>query len=666
LAGAALCRWIVLGAVAVVVLHASPAAAEQPFRLDSQIEDRVGALEGDEDRVQDAIDDLRAEDGIQLWLAYVGSFSGVGAEEWAAQAAEQSDLGLSDVLLAVATEDRAYAYSVDDGFPLADDELARIASEEVEPELADDDWAGAAIAAAEALGAASDEGEDEGEGVGGGLPGWLWPLLGAVALVGLLWWLFSRRSRRDTGRAPTEPSLEELSRRGSSLLVEMDDAIKTSEQEVAFARAQFGDEAATPFAAAVESAKADVAKAFALRRAVDDSTEEDDAERRRMLSELIALAQGASDRLDAEAERFDELRALERTAPELLERLGARAGAVQERVPAAEAALAGLTDTYAGDAVATVADNVRQARERIDFARAEVDEGRREVEAGNRGKAAVAIRAAEESIGQAEQLLDAIARLERDLAAADDRIREAIPAVVEDITAARAMRNGRPGLGEHVARAERALAAAEVAASPTDGQDPLGALHRLEEAGRALDEALADAREAEEQASRARAAFEQALAGARARIDAADDYITTRRGAVGAEARTRLAEAKRHFEQAHAAARDQPQVAVEHARTADSLAEQALGLARRDVDGYDGGPGGGFPGGGGGNIGDLIMGGVLIDILTGGRGGGSFPGGGGGWTVPGGGGRRGGGGMFGPGSFGGLGSRGRRGGGGRF
>ena len=75
------------------------------------------------------------DEQIQLWVAYVDSFSGVGAQEWADQTAELSDLGLSDVLLAVATEDRAYAYSVDEQFPLSDDELARIADQSIEPEL---------------------------------------------------------------------------------------------------------------------------------------------------------------------------------------------------------------------------------------------------------------------------------------------------------------------------------------------------------------------------------------------------------------------------------------------------------------------------------------------------------------------------------------------------
>ncbi len=101
--------------------------------------------------MQAAIDELERDEQIQLWVAYVDSFSGVNAQEWADETAEQSDLGLSDVLLAVATEDRAYAYSVDEQFPLSNDELARIANQEIEPELSDGDWAGAAIAAASGL-----------------------------------------------------------------------------------------------------------------------------------------------------------------------------------------------------------------------------------------------------------------------------------------------------------------------------------------------------------------------------------------------------------------------------------------------------------------------------------------------------------------------------------
>src|SRR5690606_32826361 len=58
-------------------------------------------------------------------------------------------LGDRDALLAVATEDRLYAYAVDDGVALTDAQLDEVARIAIEPALSANDWAGAAIAAAD-------------------------------------------------------------------------------------------------------------------------------------------------------------------------------------------------------------------------------------------------------------------------------------------------------------------------------------------------------------------------------------------------------------------------------------------------------------------------------------------------------------------------------------
>jgi hypothetical protein len=175
------------------------------------------------------------------------------------------------------------------------------------------------------------------------------------------------------------------------------------------------------------------------------------------------------------------------------------------------------------------------------------------------------------------------------------------------------------------------------------------------------------ARDAQTQIRRAAAALDQAVLTARSTIAAAGDFIATRRGAVGPEARTRLAEAERHLDVAVDQGRDDPVGALREAHQAVTLAQQALDRAQDDVTrwsggGYGGGYGGpgGFGGGGYGggygggrggvDLGSLVLGGIL---LGGGRGGG-FGGGSGGF----GGGRRSGGGSFG--------GSGRRTGGGRF
>ena len=172
---------------------------------------------------------------------------------------------------------------------------------------------------------------------------------------------------------------------------------------------------------------------------------------------------------------------------------------------------------------------------------------------------------------------------------------------------------------------------------------------------------------------RASQMLEQALVTARSTIAAAGDFIATRRGAIGPEARTRLAEAERHLQVAVDQSRDDPVTALREAQQATSMGQSALDLAQSDVSrwssgyeggggygggGYGGGAGYGSPGFGGGygsgrrsgmDLGSLVLGGIL------------FGGGGGNRGYSGGGfgsGRRS------SGSFGGSRSRGRSGGGG--
>jgi uncharacterized membrane protein YgcG len=661
----AVTKALVISAAAAIAAAAlaGPAPAEPPFRLDTQVTDRAGALDGDTAEVQAAVDRLRAEDNVDLWLVYVDSFSGVNAQDWADETAQTSDLGLSDVLLAVATGDRAYAYSVDDQFPLSDAQLAELASDEIEPELRRDDWRGAAVAAADGLRSAVG-------GESGGGSTWLWALLvvAAVAAVilGVVWLVRSRSRSRAAPAAGGEPgavrgeddlatlSTKELERRANRLLVETDDAVKTSEQELGFATAEFGEAQTVRFAEALANAKVELAAAFRLRQQLEDDQPEDEAARRVLLTEIVTRTDTASDRLDAEAAAFDELRDLQANAPQVLAGLASAVAELEGRLPGAEAALARLGATYALVALTGVAANVGEARERLVFARETIAQGGSASTSGKPGEAAVAARAAEEAVGQARQLLDAVDRLETDLGDAARRIDATVAEAEADLAAARALAATDTSLAGAVAAAEAAVQEAAAAASPAGGRDPLGALRRLEAAGTALDEALAAVRDRQEQQRKARAQLEQALLAARSQLETASDFVTTRRGAVGSDARTRLAEARRHFDAALEAMEADPAQALHHAQAADALAEQALRAAQADASRYE------QPTDRGGGIGGAMLGGILIGELLetmqrGGFGGGRGGGRGGGF-----------GGGFNPGSFGGRGTRGRRGGGGRF
>ena len=159
----------------------------------------------------------------------------------------------------------------------------------------------------------------------------------------------------------------------------------------------------------------------------------------------------------------------------------------------------------------------------------------------------------------------------------------------------------------------------------------------------------------------------QQILQAQAQVSAAEDYIVARRGAIGAEARTRLAEAGAALVQAQQLQTANPEQALQFAQRANQLAGQAIQYAQNDVSAFQGpGSSGMLGGGGGGNSGGgmlgAVLGGIVINSLLGGGGSsrGGSSGGFGGMLGGGGGGGR-----ISPGSFGGGGTRGRR-GGGRF
>ncbi|MCZ2829919.1 TPM domain-containing protein [Modestobacter sp. VKM Ac-2986] len=695
----------VLLALAATLVMTGTAHAEQPGRLAQPVTDTAGVLGDGAAAAEDAIERLRTQEGIRLYAVFVDTFDGLDRQDWADSTAERSGLGADGIVFAVAVDPsvRSYAVSVDQRSPVSDARLRDVLSSDVQPALSASDWSGAVVALADGLagdGSAAGTGS-AGSSSGGGGGGGALAVVAGVAVVGGGGYLLVRNRRRRSqvqeqevaaARAADpfpDETTEQLTFRASGALLELDEAARTSSLELDFARAQYGDESVAGFAEALARSQTELQQAFTLRQQLDDEVPEDEPTKRRMLAEILRLTGAADERLDAQAEAFDRLRDLERNAPQALERLTPQIAELEQRLPAEERRLADLRGRYADSAVAPVAGNPAQARALLAAAGAEIADARDLLAAGTAGKAVASVRTAEDAVAQTRTLLDAIGRLAADLDAAPGRLAQVRAEVQQDLAEARSLLSGSgagsgdlPGL---VARAEAALAAADGA---TTGQrpDPLATLRQLEEADIALDRSLGAARDAATRFRRAASALDQTLLTARSAVAAAGDFISTRRGAVGPEARTRLAEAQRRLDAAVSTGPADPVAALAEAQQAASLAQHALDLARADVDqwaggGYGGGPGygpgpvqPGYGGRPGVDLGSLVLGGILLGGggsrrgggfggggLGGGFGGGGLGGGFGGGGFGGGGGRRGS-----SGSFGGSGSRGRRGAGGGF
>lgn len=185
--------FVVLGALAMLLAGAGPAAAEPPVSVSDRITDDVDVL-GDEQTVRAAIEDLTADSEIDLYVVFVSSFDAENGTDWIEQTARLSELEGSDLLLAVAVGDETYEYGwwVDDSFALSQVDLENVMTTEVVPEFESGNWDTGSIALAAQLRDMTVLGEEETQ-----TPAWsatttMQVVVGlAVVLVGAH--LFSRR-----------------------------------------------------------------------------------------------------------------------------------------------------------------------------------------------------------------------------------------------------------------------------------------------------------------------------------------------------------------------------------------------------------------------------------------------------------------------------------------
>lgn len=667
----------IVASLMLVVGGSAAAWATDPVDLGAgRVVDQADALSSGEERaVDERLTALSSEAGIDLWVVYVDAFSSPSdAEGWANAVADRGGLGINQYVLAIATEQRNFYLSGDTNGPVDGDTLGTIETRDILPELRSEDWGGAAFAAAGGLSAAVGGSGGTTEGSGGAAQGSGIPVLtivlgilavGAVIAVVVV---LVRRRRSGAGgsaRGAAAEPIESLARRSASALVAADDAIRTSEQELGFATAQFGDDAAAAFAQTLAQARRDLDEAFSLQQRLDDDQPDTEADVRAIHTRILELCAHADSELDARADEFDRLRDLEQNAPEALVRIQQDRAAAGTGLDGAIASLERLRSAYAPEELATIGDNPDQARSRLTYADEQLDAAQRAIAAGDGASAAIALRAAEGAVAQAAQLEASVEKVAADLATAERDAAALVTELEQDVAAAVGVPDPDGSLGAVASTTRQQIDAAR-AQLTGEHRRPQAALSTLLGANSAIDAALAGARDAAQRAARARQTLDQQLQQARAQVSAAEDYIGTRRGAVGATARTRVAEARASLDRAEATSQIEPERALADATRATQLSGLAIDAARTDVGGFTSASTGSNSSG---MMGAMIGGMVLNSLLGGGSsgrrssgfGGSGFGGGLGGSRGGFGGGSRG---RTGGGGFGG-GGRSRR-GGGRF
>jgi len=184
---------VVLATLVLVLLVHGPASAVPPLEVPGQITDEAAALGTGAAAAREAVDELAADDDVNLYAAFVPSFDGADADDWAQRTALLSELDESDILLAVAMSEETYEYGwwVNESFPLSEVDVENVISDDVAPRMEAGDWSGAVVTLSEQLGSLVNEEEEASDSQWSATTTLL--VVGGVAVVLLGAHLLSRR-----------------------------------------------------------------------------------------------------------------------------------------------------------------------------------------------------------------------------------------------------------------------------------------------------------------------------------------------------------------------------------------------------------------------------------------------------------------------------------------
>ncbi|WP_438853884.1 hypothetical protein [Agromyces sp. M3QZ16-3] len=443
---------------------------------------------------------------------------------------------------------------------------------------------------------------------------------------------WGKRKREEQQELETQDAV--LAARARAALVAADERIRVTTDELDFADAELGAEATEPLREALAAVRTHLAEAFRMHQLNHDHIPDTPDELRARNSRIVQLCEWAEELLDDRTAALAERIARARRAPEIIAGIRADIDRLRARIPHARETVDRLAVRYAPEALAQVDANPAEADQLLGFAEHSVGVAERRREAGQREQANLALEASAESVRRATTLLDAVETFEVEALRAESTL----AAIVEDsrgdlVVALKEPHS--PGVAQAVADLQAALASLPPAGVNTD---PFAHLDRLREANTGLDAAIAAARERAARPIPPLEHVRHAIDDADRQLAVARDVIAGHRGWIGADARTRLAEAERTRQDidrylgepaatAIVIGDDHREHAMAIARRAAALAGEALQLARRDIDssrpqdpGQWGGPGSGGPGWNGGGRrggGSDVMGGILGGLVIG-------------------------------------------------
>lgn len=431
--------------------------------------------------------------------------------------------------------------------------------------------------------------------------------------------------RKSEDQTRQEAADEDLAFRARTAIVSADERIRTTEDELGFAVAEIGANSTLRLRDALVAVKKHLGEAFYLHQLNYDDIPDTVEELRTRNARIVQLCEWAEQVLDTETEALRGQVERVRQAPAVLQAVRDDIERLRARLPEINEIVAHLSEQYTPAALGRLRFTTGETERLLDFATRSADVSERRRNAGQLEESNLAMETATETMRRASAMVDGVDRFEFEAIRAQATLADVIADSRNDlIVAARVPRTSE--VTEAARRLETQLAAIGTAGVATD---PFAELAALSAANAALDAAVA-----RERASRPVPSLDHVRHDVRAAdhaLSIADGLINGHRGWIGADARTRHAEAIRYRSEIDSliVSEETREQAQQLARRSAQLANEAVRLAQRDIDssrpdGNDWGFGsfgqgrrnkGGNNGGGASILGPVLGGFILGSII---------------------------------------------------
>lgn len=583
-------------AIAFVCMPIGMAHADSPVTITSTVTDPHSFLS--DSQAKSASQSLSAlkSGGLDAYVVLVTDFSDQAPVKWCEAAGTKSGLSNSSLVLVIATEQRVAAScgntdqkgiadsAVVSAFAAAKTELGKAnpldadtvvsAIQAYSSSLKAAQSSGSTTTKTRATSAARSSSTSTGDSstflFGSIILFFFFTVLILLPIILIIAIVRSQRKTRKTVVGTQEQQRVQSTLDLARMLLDADDVVRASEDEIEFARAQFGPDAVASFSSAIDNARALVSRGFTLQRGNEDGSNPVSTQE---MNDFINRLNVAMNQLVQERQSFTERRNKEANIGEQVSDLLDSIAQTRNQISQAEMDLQTLKLAYSAEAIASLIGRPDQARALLDQAETSAKEALAAQQSGQ--NAYETLEVARRALALARHQLESITQAPDQLARSSELLTAAIGSITSDISDVTRLKADPVAFKPLVDSAQAAISGGHAA---QNGQgDPLAALETLRLAEASLDEALAPLRSAEERAQRAQSGIDALLSQADSEVARANQHITSHGSLVGFDARSQLSFARSALQNAHSFHNQgNDESAATQARTAITYAQAAI------------------------------------------------------------------------------------------